>query len=170
MLSRARLPGTASVVLGYRETSVHTRSDTGMLTQGKRVQNATRQCSSSLLLEAEMLVVLSTPPMPTGACRIPPVSPSQYPSGKLMLFWFFCLFFFNFWISFLMVWCIESVNERASLALQPAQERWEPAAGGACTKEKGEKRGRSIPHFEGVAKSSRYLPSLPSTALCGKLN
>lgn len=41
-----------------------------------------------------------------------------------------------------MVWCIESVNERASLAPEPAQE-WggslQPAVGGGCTKEKGER-------------------------------
>lgn len=40
-----------------------------------------------------------------------------------------------------MVCCIESVNERASLAPEPAQEPGgspQPAAGGACTKETGE--------------------------------
>lgn len=40
-----------------------------------------------------------------------------------------------------MIWCIESVNERASLAPEPAQEAGgspQPAAAGACTKDKGE--------------------------------
>lgn len=60
-----------------------------------------------------------------------------------------------------MVWCIESVNKRAGLVLEPAQETsgtLQLAAGGACTKEKGERGAVSSPTLSrsdllGVAKT-----------------
>lgn len=87
------------------------------------------------------------------------LSPSQYPSSKLRFFLFY------FWISFLMVWCIESVNERASLAPEPAQEPGgSPQAGSGWCPHKGErgKAGRWRPALSrsdllGVAQTSRYF-------------
>lgn len=88
------------------------------------------------------------------------MSPSQYPSSKLRLFLFFffppLFFFLSFFFSglvFLMVWCIESVNERASLGPEPAQET-------------GGSRQRVVPAQRRRGEEGRRRPTLGAGATC----
>lgn len=149
-LSRACLPSPASVVLRnlsqFRQTSLRVSSSAGMLKQDKRPK-ISRGNAAALCSGRKGCRLLCSPPLP---CRLvpgeSPCEPISITQQQVSTFSFFYYFFFFPWVSFLVFWRIESVNERVQLSARAGtRNEWEAAAGGACTMEKGD-RGATVSH------------------------
>lgn len=104
----------------FRQTTLHIWNSAGMLKWDKRAEipqgNPAGLCSGW-----KGCRLLCSPPLP---CRPvlgeSPCEPISITQQQASTFSFFSSFFF-LWVGFLMFWCIESVNERASLVPEPAQ-------------------------------------------------